>query len=645
MKICIIKLGAKGDVIRTLSILPAIKKKFPSSEITWITKDNVKEVFINNPYVDKVVISGQKISDNFDIIYSLDFDKEASDLALSINAKEKKGFFVEEGYPVPFNIGAEYYINTSFDDELKKNNKKTVQEMMFMASELEYEKDFCPIFLSDDEKKYGENRIRNFGLSGKKIIGIHIGASSSSQWQSRFWTDDFIIDFIRKAKKSGFEILLFGSPKKEEKLIGLVENCAEEGIKVYTNDVRNTDREYFSLVNVCSMMITPDSFAQHVSLALKKPTICLYFCTSPDEIESYGILEKVVSPILYDFFPEKMDQYSEDLMRSISPEMVLDALLRIESKHEKIKSFDEIAGIARDLKNKNKKIVWTSGCFDILHPGHTRYLKNARAYGDCFIVGLNSDSSVKLLKGQNRPINSEIARAEILSSLSFVDYIFIFSESSPKKYLETLKPDFYIKGGDYNLGTLNQEERKAVEGNGGKIIILNLEGDFSTTKIINKIAGIYRKKNEQRGDIGINLMKENPKIRGVVNAIIRREDGKFLVVKRKNEGINANKWAFPGGTVEIGEMAEETLRREIAEEVGLDVKKIVKKISEYSYPRADGTITKGECFFVETKNFEVDLNHDELDDFKWIFPQDLKSFDYISGMDKELILACEIQNK
>lgn len=154
---------------------------------------------------------------------------------------------------------------------------------------------------------------------------------------------------------------------------------------------------------------------------------------------------------------------------------------------DKLKSFEELKNVVKDLKSKNKAIVWTNGCFDILHTGHIRYLQKAKEQGDILIIGLNSDSSVKNLKGNNRPIIPENERAEILSALQCVDYIIIFSEQHPTKYLEAIKPDVYVKGGDYNINTIVQEERKIIESYQGKIAIINVSTENSTTNIINKI--------------------------------------------------------------------------------------------------------------------------------------------------------------
>lgn len=134
---------------------------------------------------------------------------------------------------------------------------------------------------------------------------------------------------------------------------------------------------------------------------------------------------------------------------------------------------------------QGKKIVFTNGCFDILHVGHTSYLTEAKKYGDILIVGVNSDESVKKLKGKDRPINSQEDRCYVLNSLKSVDYTVIFEEQTPEKLLEILKPDIHVKGGDYKKEDL--PETKLIESYGGKVVILNFVEGKSTTNIINKM--------------------------------------------------------------------------------------------------------------------------------------------------------------
>lgn len=461
MRILIIKLGAKGDIVRTLPILSVIKQKCPNSEITWITKPEYEEILKKNPYIYRILTLPVKITENFDILYNFDIDDEATEIALKTKADKKYGFYCERGYPATFNPSAEYYLNTLFDDELKKTNKKTYQQMMFEVAELPYKKEQYFIHLTNKDKKYVERFVGKNNINVEKLIGIHLGASS--RWPSKVWHKNNLKEFIIKADKKGYKILLFGGPNEVEKHKKLIKELEEEGTKVYKNNPNNSFNEFSSLVSICNQMICSDSMSLHVSLALKKPTICLFFCTSSNEIEGYGLLKKIVSPKLYEFFPEKMDQYDEELTKSISADEVLNAL-------------------------------------------------------------------------------------------------------------------------------------------------------------------------------------ESPLLIRVVNAIIKHiEEEKFLVIKRK-EGIHSGKWAFPGGVVEKGESDEIALRREIKEETGLEIDKIIKKISEYTYPREDGTKTCGVCYLVNLEDKDVKIN-EEIEDFKWITIEEFEELDFINGLYEELLEALiELKN-
>jgi D-beta-D-heptose 7-phosphate kinase / D-beta-D-heptose 1-phosphate adenosyltransferase len=151
------------------------------------------------------------------------------------------------------------------------------------------------------------------------------------------------------------------------------------------------------------------------------------------------------------------------------------------SSDEHIKTWDEISSIVSELKNKDKKIIFTNGCFDILHIGHIKYLEIAKSYGDILILGLNSNDSVQRLKGENRPINSQESRAYILASLEVVDYVVIFEEDTPFDLIKLIKPDVLVKGGDYEgkeiVGQDIAKELKLVKFINGK----------SSTNIINRI--------------------------------------------------------------------------------------------------------------------------------------------------------------
>jgi len=151
----------------------------------------------------------------------------------------------------------------------------------------------------------------------------------------------------------------------------------------------------------------------------------------------------------------------------------------------KIIPYSEIAELSQKLHQQEKKIVFTNGCFDILHCGHIRYLEKAKALGDILILGLNSDASVKRLKGNNRPIVPEKERALVVAGLESVDYVCIFEQDTPYELIDLIQPDVLVKGGDWTIDKIVGAD--IVQKKGGKVLSLNYEQGFSTTNIIERI--------------------------------------------------------------------------------------------------------------------------------------------------------------
>ena len=141
--------------------------------------------------------------------------------------------------------------------------------------------------------------------------------------------------------------------------------------------------------------------------------------------------------------------------------------------------------LAIELKSQGKKIVFTNGCFDILHCGHTTYLSESKKLGDVLVLGLNSDESVRRLKGESRPINNQSDRAVVMDSLKSIDYVVIFEEDTPYNVINAIIPDVLVKGGDYNKENIVGAD--IVENNGGSVVTINFVEGKSTTNIINKM--------------------------------------------------------------------------------------------------------------------------------------------------------------
>jgi ADP-heptose:LPS heptosyltransferase/8-oxo-dGTP pyrophosphatase MutT (NUDIX family) len=454
MKICIIKLGALGDVIRTIPILEAIEEKYPHSEISWVTKESSLNILETNPSINKIITLPNQINDNFDILFNFDIDETAIKLASATHADKKYGFCEEGGYASACNLSAEYYLNTLFDDETKKTNKKTYQEIMFGAAELPWKNQKIKIYLTKEDKKYAQN-FREKNNLPEDLIGVHLG--SSPRWPSKSWHEENMVEFIAELKEKGRDVLLFAGPDDTQKQKNILDQLARKGIIIATQDPFCTTRQFASLVNLCSIIITADSLALHVAIAMGKKTIALFFCTSPSEVEGYGLLKKIISPKLKDFFPEKSDIYDENLIKSISPEQVL-----------------------REI--------------------------------EC-------------------PMENRL-------------------------------------------------------------------------KVVNAI-------------------------------ILNQEKDKVLLIKRI-DGIHGGKWAFPGGIVEDDESEEDALKREVMEEIHLDVLKIIKKVADYSYNREDGSLTLGSSYLVSVEGYEVKLNN-EISESRWLSPEDIEKLPLAPGIDEEIL--------
>lgn len=149
-----------------------------------------------------------------------------------------------------------------------------------------------------------------------------------------------------------------------------------------------------------------------------------------------------------------------------------------------VRSFENIETSLAPLRSQGKKIVFTNGCFDLLHVGHVRYLQEARALGDVLVVGVNSDASVKRLKGPTRPVQVEADRAEILAALGAVDFTVLFTEDTPENLIKKIRPDILVKGGDWQIDQI--VGAPFVMSYGGQVMSLQFVDGKSTTKLIEK---------------------------------------------------------------------------------------------------------------------------------------------------------------
>jgi len=334
-KILIIKLDATGDVLRTTSILHAVKEKYPSSHITWLTKRISKDIFRNNSFVDNVLIhedfelNARLQTETFDLLLHTDTSPVSAALAAVCNAKIKKGFILNElGKVVPVDENGIDWIEMGAFDQLKKANTKTYQQIIHEVLDLVYKKGEIIINLDEKEKEFRNDFIHRNNLTQYNyLIGINTGAST--RWRLKQWRSEGFGDLISLLnKRNDVGILLYGGKDEEEKNLELKSKFSN----VIDTGNNNTLREFFALVDVCDIMITSDTLALHSAAALKKMVVCLFGPTSSNEIEDYGIIKKVIPNmdclVCYkmecDFIPNCMDNITSDMIISKVDECLME---------------------------------------------------------------------------------------------------------------------------------------------------------------------------------------------------------------------------------------------------------------------------------------------------------------------------------
>lgn len=331
-RILIIKLDAVGDVLRTTSLLPSLKLKYPDSHITWITRKNALSIFRNDPNVNRIIAYEDTdavltaLTEEFDLLYHPDASKFSAKLAESALSKQKLGYGISKvGVIYPYNKEATEWYEMGAFDNLKKKNKKSYQQIIHEICQVEFSGGEIRIFLTDEEKEFSRQFAHQYKLNRfSHILGLNTGAGG--RWELKQWRFEGYVDLINRVKnKPGLGILLYGGPEEEDrndKLSKLFPNIINTGSN---NDLRG----FFSLVNLCNDFVTGDTLGLHVATALKKNIVCLFGPTSFNEIHDYGRIQKIY-PDMDCLVCYKMKcDFVPNCMEKISTEQILSALAQV----------------------------------------------------------------------------------------------------------------------------------------------------------------------------------------------------------------------------------------------------------------------------------------------------------------------------
>ena len=329
-RVLIIKLDAIGDVLRTTAILPALAEVHPRASITsitWITRLEARPLLERNPYITEIIDYGEDALlhlqvRTFDRVINLDAGKTSAALASAANAKRKDGFVLDaRGYVQPTNAAARKWLEMGVFDDLKRQGTKTYQDMMADIIDLSGRPHRYVLELTDEERARGKAHLQKLGVDfSRPIIGLNTGAGR--RWELKQWREEGYLELIeRVAKKRSAQFVRLGGPEEQERHRRLT---ARSTVPLIDAGCDNPVRHFASIVGVCHLVITGDTLAMHLALALGRRTIVLFGPTSAAEIEIYGLGEKVVPQMeclscykpTCDFVPNCMDLITTDMVEA-----------------------------------------------------------------------------------------------------------------------------------------------------------------------------------------------------------------------------------------------------------------------------------------------------------------------------------------
>lgn len=329
-KILIIKLDAIGDVLRTTSILPPLKNKYPKSHITWCTRKVSGDIFIDNPYVNELIFVEEDAyfrikAEQFDLVINLDTSKFSSSIASTATGTTKQGFILNpKSFVEPTSQAANEWLLMSAFDDVKKENKKSYQKLMYDILELDYEVALPVINLPGAAKKKISSLAGNWGLN-KNVYTIGLNIGVGTKWPSKGWPINRWKELIQLLKNDHLNILLLGGSDEA----GKMNELKNKFHFLINTGSENTIMEFASIVDVCDIIVTVDTLALHIGSALEKKIIALFGPTSSNEIELYGKGIKITAQEDCKCYYHKHCSQKISCMENITADKVYKAILSL----------------------------------------------------------------------------------------------------------------------------------------------------------------------------------------------------------------------------------------------------------------------------------------------------------------------------
>lgn len=330
-RILIIKLAAMGDVLRTTAIIPGLKNKFPHSHITWITDSSSYPMLKDNPFIDRLMMfDPESFLMVSGIRYNLviNFEKEERALALmdTVQSEKKMGFAFSESFTLSIaNPGSLYALQLGLHDELKfKHNRKTYQQTIYEMAELPYEGEGYVLKLSDYSRRSAEEVNAKLGLKSDGIsIGLNTGCGGI--FETKRWTSEGFYELARLLAKDGYQILLLGGQRECDFNHDILE---KSGVPLIDTGCDNSLEEFLGIVSLCDLVVSSDSLAAHIALALEKEVVIFFGSTCAQEVDLFGRGEAIVTDFPCSPCYKNRCDKNPTCMEALTPQTVYDAVCR-----------------------------------------------------------------------------------------------------------------------------------------------------------------------------------------------------------------------------------------------------------------------------------------------------------------------------